>query len=49
MWDDFFDSKSLSEIDVCRALEKEKKCVRRYIGTSLLMYQDQARLLTNHL
>ena len=27
---------------------KEKKNVRRYIGTSLRMYQDQARSLTNH-
>ena len=38
---------SLFEIDICRALEKEKN-VKRYIGTSLSMYQDQASLLTNH-
>ena len=44
----FLAQNSLFEIDICRALEKEKKNVRKYIGTSLRMYQDQASLLTNH-
>ena len=48
MCNDFFSLKSLFEIDICRTLWKRKKNVSRYISTSLRMYQDQARLLTNH-
>ena len=43
----FSTQNSLFEIDICRAFEKEEN-VRRYVGTSLHMYQDQASLLTNH-
>ena len=42
-----FPAFSLFEIDVCRAFDI-KINVRRYIGTSIHMYQDQTRLLTNH-
>ena len=42
-----FSALSLLEINICRAFDI-KINVRRYIGTSLHMYQDQIRLLTNH-
>ena len=44
----FSTQNSLFKIDICRAFEKEKKKVRRYICASLRMYQDQVSLLTNY-
>ena len=42
-----FSALSLLEIVICRAFDI-KINMRRYIGTSLWMYQDKIRLLTNH-
>ena len=42
-----FSTFSLLKIDICRAFDI-KINVMRYIGTSLRIYLDQTRLLTNH-
>ena len=36
-------------IDICRAFCHKKINVRKYIGRSIRMYQDQIKPLTNHL